>query len=70
MCEQTTFLFHYSLGALLHEHKKKKKTALFKGFQGRRVKQCLTPQLETQTALSLWAHINKARFHYGPDSII
>lgn len=68
MCEQKTFLFHYSLRTLLHEQKKK--TALFKGFQGRRVKQCLTPQLETQTALSLWAHINKARFHYGPDSII
>lgn len=67
MYEQTAFLFHCSLRALLHEYKK---TALFKGFKGRSVKQCLTPQLETQTALSLWAHINKARFHYGPDSII
>lgn len=68
MYEQTAFLFHCSLRALLHEHKKKQ--LFFKGFKGRNVKQCLTPQLETQTALRLWAHINKARFHYGPDSII
>lgn len=69
MYEQAAFLFHCSLRALLHEHKKKK-PSLFKGFKGRSVKQCLTPQLETQTAPSLWAHINKARFHYGADSII